>query len=255
MNKISTEIHYKDGMKISKDDECNWLISEMYANRANIENIWIKYYGMYYPNYELGTDNQLTVEEYSIWINENSLTVDTRSENCDGIVYETADEIRNVFMKCPDKYDKTVKGKFFRSQSLYLAIGLAVTIVLSLFTKLSLMPKYEVLSTALSNKIVFVLAYIFVAELSGTIMGDGIIASMYKRISPKQRYEGYNRNTHTNTYADDIEEYKSNPEIMIGVNAHNTSDRIKIENMFKACKKIVLVELIISLIVGALFFV
>jgi len=42
--------------------------------------------------------------------------MDTRSENCDDMVYATADEIRNVFMRCPDKYDKTIKGKFFRSQ-------------------------------------------------------------------------------------------------------------------------------------------
>lgn len=254
INKISVEIHYKDGMRISKDDQCNWLISEMYANRANIEQIWIKYHGMYYPNYEVGANSQLTVEEYSIWIHENSLSMDTRSENCDDIVYATADEIRNVFMRCPDKYDKTIKGKFFRSQALYLAIGLAVAIILSLFTKFSLIPKYEILSKALSNKVVFVLAFIFVAELSGTLMGNGIIASMYKRISPKQKYTGYNRNTHTSTYVDDIEQYKSNPEIMIGANAYNTNDRLKIEKMFKVCKKIVLIELIVSLIVGVIFF-
>lgn len=254
INKISVEIHYKDGMRISKDDQCNWLISEMYANRANIEQIWIKYHSMYYPNYELSANSQLTVEEYSIWIRENSLFMDSRSENCDDIVYATIDEIRNVFMKCPDKYDKTIKGKFFRSQALYLAIGLAVAIILSLFTKFSLMPKYEILSTALSNKVVFVLAFIFVAELSGTLMGNGIIASMYKRISPKQKYTGYNRNTHTSTYVDDIDQYKSNPEIMIGANAYNTNDRLKIEKMFKICKKIVLIELIVSLIVGVLFF-
>lgn len=90
-------------MRISKDDQCNWLISEMYANRANIEQIWIKYHGMYYPNYEVGANSQLTVEEYSIWIHENSLSMDIRSENCDDMVYATADEIINVFMRCPDK--------------------------------------------------------------------------------------------------------------------------------------------------------
>lgn len=254
INKISVEVHYKDGMRISKDDQCNWLISEMYANRANIEQIWIKYHGMYYQNYEVGANSQLTVEEYSIWIHENSLSFDTRSENCDNQVYTTIDEIRNVFMRCPDKYDKTIKGKFFRSQALYLAIGLAISIILSLFTKFSLIPKYELLSTALSNKVVFVLAYIFIAELSGTIIGNEIISSMYKRISPKQKYVGYNKNTYKNTYVDDIDQYKSNPEIMIGVNAYNTSDRVKIENMFKICKKIVLIELIVSLIVGVMFF-
>ena len=222
INRINIEIHYKDGMKISKDNQCNWFISEMYTNRANIEQIWIKFYAMYYPNYELGADSQLTIEEYNIWIYENNLSIETRSENCDDIVYTTANEIRDIFMNCPDKYDKTIKGKFFRSQALYLAIGLAVAIIFSLFLNFSLMPKYEILSTTLSNKLIFALAFIFVAEFSGTIVGNEVISSMYKRISPKQKYSGYNRNTHTNTYVDDIEQYKSNPEVMIGINTYNT---------------------------------
>lgn len=254
LNKISVEIHYKDGMRISKDDQCNWLISEMYANKANIERIWIKYHCMFYENYERVANSKLSVEAYNIWIHENSLTIDSKSENCDDKVYTTVDEIINVFMRCPDKYDKTIKGKFFRSQSLYLVIGLALAIILSLFIKFSLMPKYETISTALSNKVVFALGFIFVAELSGMLMGNGIISSMYKRISPRQKYAGYNRNTHTSTYVDDIDQFKSNPEIMIGVNAYNTIDRLKIEKMFKVCKKILLIELVVSFIVGVIFF-
>lgn len=255
VNKISIDIHYKDGMKISKDDAYSWFISEMYANRANIEQIWIKYYAMYYENYELGANSIMTIEQYDVWIRENSISIDSRSDNCDNRVYATVEEIRNIFAKCPEKYDRTIKGKFFRSQALYLAIGFIIAIILALFTKFSLMPKYELLATALNNTIVFVLAYIFVAELSGTLIGNGIIASMYKRISPKQKYVGYNRKTRTNTYVDDLDDYKANPEVMIGVNAYNTSDRIKIEKMYSVCKKIVLIELLISVVIGMFFYI
>lgn len=255
VNKISIDIHYKDGMKISKDDAYSWFISEMYANRANIEQIWIKYYAMYYENYELGANSIMTIEQYDVWIRENSISIDSRSDNCDNRVYATVEEIRNVFAKCPEKYDRTIKGKFFRSQALYLAIGLIIAIILALFTKFSLMPTYELLATALNNKIVFILAYIFVAELSGTLIGNGIIASMYKRISPKQKYVGYNRKTRTNTYIDDLDDYKANPEVMIGVNAYNTSDRIKIEKMYSVCKKIILIELLISVVIGMIFYI
>lgn len=250
---INIEIRYIDGLSVEKENEYDWFITEIYSNREKIEKIRI-IFSAYIKEYdEIGNENIRRIERYMIWIGENDISFLAKSENYDEIVYETINDIKNIIMGCPDKYDKTIKGKFLRSQSLYLAIGFLVTIILILITKFYLMPKYDAIAIALNNKLVYIFVFLILVEFLGSLIGNTIINSLYQRITPKQK-RVFNRKTHNTTYTDDIERYKSDCEIMIGKNTYNTSDRIKIEKMFSICKKIIIIELCISVIVGIVFF-
>lgn len=99
------------------------------------------------------------------------------------------------------------------SHTLGLSIGLAISMLTLPIIKIIAVNSVDSLSTFFENKLIFAITYILVAELIGIVLGMPIIQTMYKD------------------------------------NVNNTKNIIKIENMYKICKKIILVEIVLSVII------
>ena len=59
--------------------------------------------------------------------------------------------------------------------------------------------------------------------------------------------------SHKSVYLDDIEKFISSDEVQIGINAYNGKKRLIIERIYKITSKIVLLQLILSIIFFIVF--
>ena len=75
---------------------------------------------------------------------------------------------------------------------------------------------------------------------------------LYRNILPKTKYSHYSKSSHKFVYVDDIEDFTSHNEVQIGKFTDNGKNRELIEKIYKITNKIVLIQLVISIL---LFFI
>ena len=100
----------------------------------------------------------------------------------------------------------------------------------------------------LNNKYVIVFGQWFAAILLGNVFSYWYILSLYRPLLPSTKYAGYNRSTYKSQYTDDIDDYLEHSEVHFGKYWDAEIRRNKIEKIYKITSKIVLVQLLISVI-------
>lgn len=74
------------------------------------------------------------------------------------------------------------------------------------------------------------------------------MSKLYRYILPKAKYSHYDRSSHKSVYMDNIEDYVSHNEVQIDIFANNGKNRKLIEKIYKVTSKIVLAQLLLSII-------
>lgn len=92
----------------------------------------------------------------------------------------------------------------------------------------------------------------FVDILLGNVFSYWYILSVYKPLLPETKYAGYNYSTGRGNYTDDVDDYIEHSEVHFGKYWDAEKRRTKIEKIYKITSKIILVQLLISVI---LFFI
>ena len=100
----------------------------------------------------------------------------------------------------------------------------------------------------MSNKYVLIFGQWFVAILLGNIFSYWYMLSLYKPLLPETKYAGYSRSSNKSIYTDDIDNYLEHSEVHFGKYWDAENRRNKIEKIYKITNKIVLVQLLISVI-------
>ena len=108
------------------------------------------------------------------------------------------------------------------------------------------------MATYMSNKYVLIFGQWFVAILLGNIFSYWYILSVYRPLLPSTKYAGYNKSTYKSVYTDDIDTYLDGSEVHFGKYWDAERRRNQIEKIYKITSKIVLAQLLISII---LFFI
>lgn len=100
----------------------------------------------------------------------------------------------------------------------------------------------------MNNKFAVIFGQWFISALLGNVLGFPIMMGLYRNILPKTKYSHYSRSSGKSVYVDNIEDYISNNEVQIGEFANNKRNRSIIEKIFKFTSKIVLIQLVISVL-------
>lgn len=164
-------------------------------------------------------------------------------------VYST---VMNTLEDNPDRYDKTIKFRKIRMQSFTISIGIILSYILYIVLMMNKEKISPYMAEYLNNKNVLVFGQWFVAILLGNIASFWYILSVYRPLLPESKYAGYNSSTYKSVYKDDITDYLEHSEVHIGKFWDAEKRRTKIEKIYKITGKIVLAQLLISVI---LFFV
>lgn len=254
----NTELRYTVKFRNGKDmteSDYNWFIGQL-SQPGAIEEIRLDLRVSY--NTKSGKEN------YNDQYNSINVSVDfrdarmdlrysdvyidvqtTNQENEANNIYST---VMNTLEDNKDRYDKTIKHRKVRIQSLCISVGIILSYILYLVLRINADKLPLDMATYLTNKYVIVFGQWFVAILLGNIFSYWYILSIYRPLLPDTKYAGYNKSTYKSQYTDDIDEYLEHSEVHFGKYWDAENRRNKIENIYKITSKIVLVQLLISVI-------
>ena len=254
----NTELRYTVKLRNGKDmteTDYNWFIGQLNQPGA-IEEIMLDLRVSYY--------NKSGKENYNDQYNSINVSVDFRDARMDlrysdvSIDVQTTNQereanniystIMNTLEDNEDRLNKTIKHRKIRIQSFCISVGIILSYILYIVLRMN-MNKFPIeIVTYLTNKYVIVFGQWFVAILLGNIFSYWYILSIYRPLLPVAKYAGYNSSTYKSVYKDDIDNYIEHSEVHFGQFWDAEKRRTKIEKIYKITSKIVLVQLLISII-------
>lgn len=247
---IQYTIKFKDGKEVTEPDY-NWFIS-MLNNLKAIKEITFYYNIGYSSNYE----NKEHYEYMNIytWLHfyEDSATIRVDGKNMEEQVYRLHSYLRGVLENNDERYNKTVKNRKIRIQSLCFSIGFILSYILYFVLIANKARLSQEFANYLNNKYVIIFGQWFVSAVLGNMLGFPIMMGLYRNILPKTKYSHYSSSSHKSVYVDNIEDFTSHNEVQIGQFTDNGKNRKLIEKIYKITSKIVLIQLAISIL---LFFI
>ena len=242
-------IRFKDGKEIKKSDY-NWFVG-MLNNLSIIKGISIFSTIRYQVvDRKSGRDTQFMHLYTFIYFSEETTSIKVEGTNLEEETYRVHSYIKGLLENNEDRYNKTVKNRKFRIQSLCFSIGFILSYIIY-FVLLANQNNLPVnLADYLDNKMIIIFGQWFIAAIVGNILGLPIMLALYRNILPKTKFSHYSTKVHRNVYVDNIENYISNNEVQIGKFANNQKNRDTIEKIYKVTSKIVLIQLAISILLS-----
>lgn len=248
--KVQYTIRFKDGREITEADY-NWFVG-MLNNLNLIEQI------TFYSTISYSS-NARTREHYEYmhlytWVHfrEDTTTIRVDGKNMEEQVYRVHSYLRGTIENNDDRYNKTVKNRKLRIQSLCFSIGFVLSYIIY-FILIANKNKIPVeLANYLDNKMIIIIGQWFISAVVGNILGLPIMLALYRNILPKAKYSHYSKSSHKSVYVDNVEDFVAHNEVQIGKFANNRKNREIIEKIYKITSKIVLVQVAISIL---LFFI
>lgn len=258
----STELRYtiklRNGQNMTETDY-NWFIGQLGQPRA-IEEVSLDLRVSFY--------NKSGKEDYNDQYNSINVTVDFRDARMDlrySDVYidvQTTNQEReanniystvmNTLEDNEDRFNKTIKHRKIRIQSFCISVGIILSYILYLVLRMNADKLPVEIATYLTNKYVIVFGQWFVAILLGNLFSYWYMLAIYRPLIPDAKYAGYNSSTYKSVYKDDIDDYLEHCEVQFGKFWDAEKRRNKIEKIYKVTNKVLLVQLLISIV---LFFV
>lgn len=244
--KVQYTIRFKDGREVTEQGY-NWFIG-MINNLSVVEEITINSDIKYFSNYR--EQNHYEYMYLYTWVHfwEDSVILRVDGKNMEEQVHKVHSYLRGTIENNEDRYNKTVKNRKLRMQAFCFCIGIALSYIVYLILLANKSKLPIDIANYLNNKMVLIIGQWFVAGLLGNILGFPIMMGFYKNIIPKSKYSHYNKSSHKSVYVDNIEDYTSHNEVQIGKFANNGRNRTTIEKIYKITSKIVLAQLVISIL-------
>ncbi len=248
--KVQYTIRFKDGREITEVDY-NWFVG-MLNNLNSIEQI--TFYSTISYSSNVRTREHYEYMHLYTWVHfrEDNTTIRVDGKNMEEQVYRVHSYLRGTIENNDDRYNKTVKNRKSRVQSLCLSIGFVLSYIVYLVLMGNKANWPEYISNYINNKYVIIFGQWVISAILGNIFGLPIMLVLYKNILPKAKYSHYSKSSHKSVYIDNLEDYTSHNEVQIGKFANNGKNRVIIEKIYKVTSKIVLVQLAISIL---LFFI
>ena len=237
-SELKFDINFHDNTEVHTNNLDEFYYT--YENRlSEIKYVSIAYLLHYQivHNYPEKVDDWISQNIY-IYVYENKLSIDVKMDSKDDKLSGLYQDIKQVILNAPVKYDSVIKNKLGISLVCGLGIGLIPSMILT-----------TILNFASEEiNLLFATSYILYPLLTiiiGLFIGEGIsfliLGKLYENIKPNQKYAGYNENG--SVYKDDVEDYVNKSEVLIGKNVNNMKDRESIKNIYNKCKKLMLINL------------
>lgn len=244
--KVQYTIKFKDGREITEEGY-NWFMG-MLNNISSIEKITI-YFSIYYST---NTENKESYEYKHLytWIHfyEDSTSIRVDGKGIEEQVYRVHSYIKGIIENNDDRYNKTVKNRKFRMQSLCFSIGFILSYIIYFILRINIDKIPIEFANYLQNKFVIIFGQWLISAIIGNIFGLPIMLALYRNILPKAKYSHYSKSSHKSVYIDNIEDYISHNEVQIGKFTNNGKNREMIEKIYKITSKIVLGQIVISIL-------
>lgn len=250
---IKYTISFKNGKTITESDY-NWFIQNL-EESSIIKNISIDLYITYYtknPNTIDNVNNIFNKVNISLYFREFDASIDIDTMNQEKEAHNVYSDVIDILNDNEDRYNKTIKYRKLRVQSFCVSIGILLSYILYFILNLNINKLSPTVCEIFNNKYVLIIGQWFVSILLGNLASYWFILSIYKPLLPDTKYAGYNSSTYKSVYKDDIDDYIEHSEVHFGKYYDADKRRKKIEKIYKITSKILIIQLVISII---LFFI
>ena len=250
-NTVSYKLEFFSGEKIGKDDY-NWFIQKLSSSdMSSIKSITITFYTQ--SSSQKNSQSKSIFNDISIYLQfcVDHIYTTFESKNMEEESNKIHSDIIDILQRCPTRYDKTIKNKFIRMQSLNLSIGFVFGYILLLITYIfkDKLPSNITDLLFFNKNIVIVLLFWAISSIFGNAIGQSINNKLYKNIAPSRKYSHYSPSQKQSVYVDNVNDYVAHVETQIGIFYDSIKKRKKIERIFKKTLPIVLLHIVISIIV------
>ena len=245
--KINYTIAFKDGKNITESDY-NWFISSL-DNPSIIKSIIIDLYISYYTkNNNTNINDIYNKINLSLYYNENNVTIDIDTTNQEKEAHNVYSELINILENNKERYDKTIKYRGIRTQCFTISIGILLSYILFFILKINENNFSPIFKECFNNKYFLILGQWIIAIVLGNLLSAWYISLLYKTLLPERKYVGYDYSSNRGKYSDDLEDYINYSEVHFGKYFDANKRREKIEKIYKITSKILIVQLIISIV-------
>lgn len=256
--RLSYRIEFHNGKNITESD-FNWFVGNLSNPRAIKEiaiDLTITYMGKTKDSDYNDVYNKVSAyvefRDAGMNLRYSDATVSVETTNQQNEAHNLYSTIMNALENNKDRYDKTIKHRKIRMQSLCISVGIILSYILYIVLKMNTDKLAPDLVSYLNNKNILIFGQWLVAIVLGNVSAYWYILLLYKPLLPEAKYAGYNRSTYESRYTDDMEDYLEHSEVHFGKFWDAEKRRNKIEMIYKVTSKIILVQILISAI---LFFV
>ena len=236
-------INFYDATTVTVDNYDSFI--GLFNSRIQeIKTMWLTYRISYWI--QDGNKSDLISQSISMNIWEDRINVDVSLSSDDDKMNDIYELIKNKILQAPEKYDKVIKKKTIIVNKYILALGLIPAIIIC--TLLAFVP--SILEVYQSTYIIYPIAVLLFGFIIGRTIFGGKMDHLYSTITPKQKYVGMNQSTYKSVYKDDIDDYTSSSEIIIGKNINNLNNRKEIIELDKKYSGFIPIELIVILVLS-----
>lgn len=237
-NKVEYTVEFTDGRKVKTEDE-NVFKDELKEPKY-IQGIYLHLYISYSDNNMNETTEHVMSFYISIW--GNHVDLNTSSKFMDKELYNAHSYITGIFQKGEERLSKIVKDRSLVRLLFSLAVGSVLSYIPLLILFILRMNNGEALDFIFGNGIVFSFFHWGIIFIAGLLLGYPIISSLYKNIEPDISFKN------PEYRAQQMEEYKKGNEILIGKYVDNLEKRKTITKYYDTSKKVLLAQIIITIV-------
>ncbi|MBP3502170.1 MAG: hypothetical protein J6K42_01655 [Clostridia bacterium] len=248
-NYINYSFEFFSGEKTANDNY-EWFIQKL--NTINLSTV--KCISISFQTSSISTQPH---SEYAhknivnyIYFYEDTVYVNFSNDSMEEENYKIHSDIMTILNNCPPRYDKTIKYKFLRMQSLNLCIGFIFGYIalIALFILKNQIP-VNIHNIIFSYNYVPVIIFLSISSIFGNIIGQFFNNSLFKNIIPQKKYSHYSYKQHQRIFVDNVDSYIKQVETQIGMFHNSIAKRKNIEKIFKKTLPIVFIHIIVCIVI------
>ena len=227
-----------------KVDNYNSFIT-IFNNRLHeIKNMWISYNYSYWIQHE-GNQNLIS-QSINMNIYEDKMDISVKLSSEDKKMDDVYQLIKEKILKAPKRYTTIVRKRSLITTKICFAVGMIPALIG--VTLLMLVPAVrEIFQNAY---VLYPFTVLVLAYLVGNMLYGGTMNNLYSTITPEKKYAGWDSYKNKGVYKDDVDDFLSKSEIIIGKNIDNVKHRKEIVKLNKKYSKYIPIELIILLVLS-----
>lgn len=243
-SRLYFQIQFHDNNTINFDNYNNFITT--FNNRLDEIKYVSANLSLSYNIQEEGRGSDYYHQSISIWVYEDRMEISTSLSSADDKLSDIYELIKNKIYNAPPKYDEVIKKKSSITTIVTLGIGFIPALIIT--TLLIFVPSIRNAYSA--GYILYPIASVFLAFVIGGTMGNSKLDKCYKSIVPEKKYAGFDSSSGRSYYKDDIDQYVTTSEILIGKNINNLDNRKEIKALKEKYKKWIPYELGVMVLIS-----
>lgn len=243
-SRLNFQIYFHDNNSIDFDNYDNFIT--VFNNRLDEIKYISANLSLSYSIQEEGKSSEYYHQGISMMIYEDRMDISTSLSSADDKLTDIYELIKNKIYNAPPKYDEVIKKKGLITTIVTLGIGFIPALII--LTLLIFVPTIRNIYS--SSYILYPIASVFLAFVIGGTVGNSKLDKCYKCVSPEKKYAGFDASSGKSYYKDDVDQYITTSEILIGKNINNLECRKEIKALKEKYKKWIPYELGVMVLIS-----